>query len=361
MNKKSVRKRNEAERKNRLSLTMMFSCIVFAILLLSVGVTVFLLYLASWIGIMDLDPVGEVPQIEGILIFMSIVSVVIGFGIAVAAMKYPLRPISHIITQMNRLASGDFKARLEFSRLMSAYPPFRNVKESFNTMAQELESTEMLRKDFVNNFSHEFKTPIVSIAGFAKLIKRGNLTDEQKLEYIDIIEEESLRLAAMASNVLNLTKVENQSILTDVSVFNLSEQLRSCVLLLESKWTRKMIDFSLEFDEITIEANEELLKQVWINLIDNAVKFSPDEGMVEIRIEETGNEISVTVTNSGSTISEENKNKIFNKFYQCDESHSGEGNGVGLAIVKRVIDLHKGRISVISENDTTSFTVSLPK
>lgn len=151
-------------------------------------------------------------------------------------------------------------------------------------MAEELENTQMLRSDFINNFSHEFKTPIVSIAGFAKLLRRGNLTDAQKEEYLAIIEEESLRLAAMATNVMNLTKVENQTILTDLTTFNLSEQIRACVLLLEEKWSRKELDLDLEFPEYTIRANEELLKQVWINLLDNAIKYSPNYGEIGVRI-----------------------------------------------------------------------------
>lgn len=131
----------------------------------------------------------------------------------------------------------------------------------------------MLRSDFINNFSHEFKTPIVSIAGFAKLLRRGNLTDEQKEEYLEVIEEESLRLSAMANNVLNLTRVENQTILTEVTRFNLSEQIRGAVLLLAEKWTPKNLYMDMQFGEHMICANEELLKQVWINLLDNAIKF----------------------------------------------------------------------------------------
>ena len=228
-------------------------------------------------------------------------------------------------------------------------------------MAEELEGTEMLRSDFVNNFSHEFKTPIVSIAGFVKLLRRGNLTKEQKEEYLAIIEEESLRLASMASNVLSLTKVENQTILTEVKVYNLSEQIRSCLLLLENKWTKKNTEFSLEFGEVNISADEELLKQVWINLLDNAIKFSPEGSAVEIFIAENDDTVSVKITNTGSEISQEHIGKIFGKFYQADESHSGEGNGVGLAVVKRIVELHSGKVTAESENNTTTFTVFLPK
>lgn len=228
-------------------------------------------------------------------------------------------------------------------------------------MSEDLENTELLRLDFVNNFSHEFKTPIVSIAGFAKLLRSSDITEEQRQEYITIIEEESKRLSSMATNVLSLTRVENQTILTDVTKFNLSEQIRNCFLILEAKWTQKALDLVLDIDEYEICANEELLCQVWINLIDNAIKFTPYGGTVTVRIAEDGDSILVTVENTGSTIAPENTRRIFQKFYQEDRSHATPGNGVGLAIVKRVIDLHGGLIWVRSENEVTAFTVKLPK
>ncbi len=170
-----------------------------------------------------------------------------------------------------------------------------------------------------------------------------------------------MRLAAMATNVLDLTKVENQTILTDISQYNLSEQIRSSVLLLEEKWAKKDLDFELEFDEYTVHANEELLKQVWINLLDNAIKFSPCGGAVRVSIAESKDALQVSVSNSGDDISEENQKKIFRKFYQADESHTAEGNGIGLAIVKRVAQLHGGDVTVKSGGGTVTFTVTLPK
>lgn len=353
-------KLTRTERRNRYSLTLLFSVIIFLILLASIGIAALAAYIFSILGWLSIG-IGSAPDLTPILIFMTIVSLVIGFGAAVFAMKFPLKPFSRMITQMNRLAAGDFTARLYFRKPIAAYPAFKEMSESFNKMAEDLESTEMLRSDFINNFSHEFKTPIVSIAGFAKLLKRGNLTEEQKAEYIDIIEEESLRLSAMATNMLNLTKIENQAILTDVTIFNLSEQIRSCVLLLENKWADKNINIVLQFPEHTITANEELLKQVWINLIDNAVKFTPECGMVEIKINEMDDYFNILVINTGSEITPDQQKKIFNKFYQSDESHSSEGNGIGLAVVKKVIDLHHGQISVASEDGITTFTVDIPK
>ena len=198
-----------------------------------------------------IDVNGELP-LTTVILFMSLVSMVLGGVIAFFSSRIPLKPINNLINKMNRLAAGDFKARLHFGNVLSSHSAFNEISTSFNKMAEELENTELLRNDFINNFSHEFKTPIVSITGFAGLLSKGNLTEEQKAVYIRSIEEESKRLAAMATNMLNLTKVENQTILTDISSFNLSEQIRSAVLLLEDRWTRKNIDLQPDFDEYII-------------------------------------------------------------------------------------------------------------
>lgn len=354
-------KKAKTEKKNRFALTAMFSVATFAILFISLligGITVYVL------ARFDLIPGSGagMPETTGwMVLLMAFISIVVGVVISVFVMMLPLKPINRTITQMNRLAAGDFSARLHYGKPLGSHPSVAEAAESFNKMASELENTEMLRSDFINNFSHEFKTPIVSIAGFAKLLKRGNLTEEQKMEYIDIIEEESMRLAAMATNVLDLTKVENQTILTDISQYNLSEQIRSSVLLLEEKWAKKDLDFELEFDEYTVHANEELLKQVWINLLDNAIKFSPCGGVVRVNIAESKDALQVSVSNSGDDISKDNQKKIFRKFYQADESHAAEGNGIGLAIVKRVAQLHGGDVTVRSGGGTVTFTVTLPK
>ena len=170
-----------------------------------------------------------------------------------------------------------------------------------------------------------------------------------------------MRLSYMATNILNMTKVENQEILTDVTNFNLSEQIRFAVLLMEEQWTKKNIELQLDFDEHEIEANEELLKQVWINLVDNAVKFAPRCATVAMDICATAESFIVSISNTGQDIPPEKQKKLFNKFYQADESHAQEGNGIGLAVVKKIVDLHNGWISVKSEGGMTVFTVELPK
>ena len=351
--------RSNEEHRQRLSLTLLFTGLVFLFLLLTTLVIVVVVLILMRKGVLQLGR-GNL-NTTGFVLFLLLISVVAGTAITFAIGRFPLRPVNDIINALNRLAAGDFRTRLSFSRPLAKYPVAKELSDSFNKMAAELESTEMLRSDFINNFSHEFKTPIVSIAGFAKLLKKGRLSAEEELEYLDIIEDESLRLSAMATNVLNLTKVENQTILTGVSRYNLSEQLRNCVLLLENKWSKKNLELNVDFEEHQICANEELLKQVWVNLLDNAIKFTPDDGLIEVAIGEDGNSIAVSVINSGSEIPEENRERIFQKFYQADESHATEGNGIGLAIVQKVVQLHQGKVEVESGKGRTSFTVILPK
>ena len=361
MKKKEKRSRFQKIKKGaqRTSLTLVLAAFVFVILILAVALTAIGLWALTRAGVtVNVD--GEL-QLGSVILFMFIISLVIGGVIAFFSSRLPLKPINELINKMNKLASGDFKARLSFGPTLASHPAFNEILTSFNTMAEELENTELLRRNFINDFSHEFKTPIVSIAGLSKLLSKGNLSEEQRQIYLRSIEEESVRLSAMATNVLGLTKVENISILTDVVSFNLSEQIRSCLLLLEGKWTKKSIELRLDFDEYYIEANEELLKEVWINLLDNAVKFVPCGGTVAVDIADGEDTLCVSVINTGSHIPFEKRERIFNKFYQADESHSTAGNGIGLAIVKRITELHRGSISVESENDRTCFSVTLPK
>lgn len=346
-------------KKQRLSLTFSLASIVVAMLAIAFSFSM----LAVWVLLETGIAIDEDFLVDA-LIILSIfigISILVFFVVFLMLGKIPLKPVNQLINEMNRLSNGDFSARLHFGKVLSKHKTFKEIEQSFNELACELENTEMLRGDFVNNFSHEFKTPIVSISGLAKLVNKGNLTDEQKKAYLLAIEEESLRLANMATNVLNLTKVENQNILTDVKKINISEQIRTCVLLLENQWTKKNIDLSLEFDEYEIEANEELLKQVFINLLDNAIKFSPENETVSVEIADEGTVVSVNIKNGGKGIPKENQSKIFNKFYQADESHATKGNGIGLAIVKKIVTLHNGHIGVKSKEGETVFTVKLPK
>ena len=295
-------------------------------------------------------------------VFSAVASLVIGTLLTPLILRIPLKPINRLISGMRRLAAGRYDERIDLGDLSI----MKNLAESFNTMAEELENTELLRKDFVNNFSHEFKTPIVSIRGFARILQRGDLTPEKQKAYIDIIVDESTRLSSMATNVLMLTRVENQTILSDTAEFNLSEQLRRCILLLEKKWSEKQIELDADFGEYHITASQELLGQVWLNLLDNAVKFAPEGGKIRVRIHQrmlpgkAGSFIEVFVANNGPQIPPEQQERIFEKFYQGDTSHASEGTGIGLSVVRRVIELHQGTIVLESSPAETVFRVTIP-
>ena len=350
--------KKKPERKYRYSLALMFSGFVMIFLLATTAIVAVVIFFLISHG--TLQAGDRQLNFGSFILLLMVLSLVIGSTLAWSTSRFSLKPINKILNAMNKLASGDYSARLSFKDPFGRIPTVTEFTNSFNTMAEAFETNKVIHTDFINSFSHEFKTPIVSVAGFAKLLRREDLPKDKREEYLQVIEEESLRLSQMATNVLNLTKVENQSALTDVVKFNISEQIRNCTLMLESKWSKKNIELSLLFDEYDITASEELLKQVWINLIDNAVKFCSDGGVVEISIEKSTKNISVTVANTGDPIPEQSLDRIFEKFYQADTSHSTEGNGVGLAVVKKIVDLHKGRINASYRDGKNCFTVVLP-
>ena len=350
----------EEEKKGRLALTILVTTCVVLTMLLAVGIA-FLVVSHFLINDMIPSAIPYTPKYKSALIFMLVITMLVGVVLTTFLTRNLLIYVNRIINRMNQLALGDYSVRLSYGKPICLHPTVIEIVSSFNQMAEKLEKTEMMRMDFINNLSHEFKTPIVSIAGFAKILKKENLSEEQRKEYLDIIEEEARRLADMAGNVLNVTKVENQTILTDISKFNFSEQIRFSVLLLEEKWIQKNLEFELEFGEFEIYANEELLKEVWINLLDNAIKFSPSDETIRIQIKEEEEKYHVIISNKGEEISKEKREKLFQKFYQTDESHATEGYGVGLAIVKRVVELHKGNVEVECREGEISFIVELPK
>lgn len=358
-NKSSTDTEKRKTRKRRLSLTLLYTAFTYLVLLLSLAIAFLCIKLFVHYDFLMHIPSEFIPDMNQVLFFILIISLIVGALLALPVVQLQIFPIQRLITQMNAVASGDFHTRLHFSRVVSLMPSYAEMEESFNKMAEELENNRLLRADFVNNFSHEFKTPIVSIAGFAKLLQRGQLTEEQKKEYLAAISEESLRLSNMATNVLELSRLEKQTILSDIRRYNVSEQIRGCILLLENAWSGKNLDWSLELDEYEIEANEERLKQVWINLLENAVKFSPPDSLIELTAEEEQGQLRLTLTNPG-TIEAEALPKIWYRFYQGDQSHAAPGNGIGLPIVKRIVELHKGSISAESEGGKVRFIVEIP-
>ncbi|MDO5794996.1 MAG: HAMP domain-containing sensor histidine kinase [Turicibacter sp.] len=340
---------------NKISLSLHTALVILFIHLITLAVTWVLLYMGisfNWIH----ESIQDNPLI---VIGITIIScIIIGSIISVIASRKMLVSIRQFIEATTKLASGDFSARLNMT-----HPPEYNIlSENFNHMAEELAGIEVLRTDFINNFSHEFKTPIVSIKGFAEILKDPTLSQEERDEYLDIVIEESTRLASLATNVLTLSKVEGQAILSHQQHFNLGEQIRQCVLMLDSKLEKKEILLQADIHDDIIFGNKEMLNQVWLNLLDNAIKFTPSQGIIEISTQEKDDQVIVKISDTGCGIDAQALPKIFDKFYQEDRSHATMGNGLGLSIAHEIVTLHKGSIHCASTVfKGTTFTVSLPK
>ena len=281
------------------------------------------------------------------------------FGTLVAGWfcKYYLGPIIQLSQAAKLVAKGDFTVRLP----EESQDEMNELIHSFNSMTKDLGSIEMFRTDFINSFSHEFKTPIVSIRGFARQLQRDDLTEEQRREYATIIADESQRLVDLATKILMLSKLDNQQIVTEKSDFRLDEQLRTCILLMEKQWSSKKLSLDIELEDVQCRANAEMLSQAWVNLLSNAIKFTPAGGSIGIYLRKEDNSAIVQIRDSGIGMSKDVQAHIFEKFYQGDASHYPEGNGLGLPMVKRIIDLSDGTIQVESEEGKGStFTIALP-
>ena len=287
-----------------------------------------------------------------------LISILSGAAIAVGLSKIFVSPMMKLGDAMRKVAGGDFTVRLDCT---SRIRDVREVYGSFNTMVKELGNTETLQTDFVSNVSHEFKTPINAIEGYASLLQDSQLTDEQKNAYIDKIIFNTRRLSDLVGNILLLSKVNNQTISLKASTFRLDEQVRQSILALESKWEKKEIEFDIDLDEIEYTGYENLLSHVWLNLIDNAVKFSPQNGQIRIRLKQLAGSVTFSIWDNGLPIPEADIGRIFNKFYQGDNSHAAEGNGLGLALVRKIVSAEQGTINVTSSEDAgTEFVVALP-
>ncbi|MGE5676829.1 MAG: ATP-binding protein [Pseudomonadota bacterium] len=269
-----------------------------------------------------------------------------------------VRPILKLNSAVQEVAKGNFDIQIR----NNSNDEVGQLTRNFNKMAQELKRIEYLRKDFINSVSHEFKTPIASIQGFAKLLQKGDLPENEKQEYAGIIAEEAARLSRLSSNILRLSSLENKEIVDSTKLFPLDEQIRKTILLLEHEWSRKNISFDIELEKLQYRGDEELLQQVWINLINNAIKFSPENGNISIRHEKASEGVKIAISDEGVGMSEETMQRIFEMFYQGDKAHSSEGNGLGLTIAKRILDLCGGSIQVDSRlGEGSTFTVILPE
>ncbi|MDN4618336.1 HAMP domain-containing sensor histidine kinase [Paenibacillus sp. PsM32] len=346
--------------KKRLSLAITLVLLVFGVLVATFVTIIIIFLLLSSLGLTTFsEPQNQTANPESpirSLFNIFIICILIGTTITAFLSKKALNPIRRVIASIHQVAAGNFNVKVDIKGIGE----LEELSESFNKMTQELASIETLRSDFINNFSHEFKTPIISIRGFAKLLQDNNLTEEERTEYLNIIVTESERLSALSSNILMLAKYENLEIIVDQSSFRLDEQIRKTIILMELKWSAKHLNINIDLEKVTFFGNEELTQQIWINLLDNAIKFSDPDSSITINLEKIENEIRFTIQDEGMGMNEETKSHIFDKFFQGNTSHASTGNGLGLPLVKRIVDLCRGKIQVQSELGNGSlFTILL--
>ena len=335
--------------KIKISLGLYFTIIVMAELFAILGASIAISYLFPLIT-EDLN----IPDWVWILLF----SAVVGVACSVFVNRFVLSKISKLSRSMSRVAQGEFDIELSTD---SKIDEIQEIYKSFNLMARELSATEILQTDFVSNVSHEFKTPISAIDGYAMLLQDSGITDEERDGYIEKILLNTQRLSDLVGNILLISKLDNQAIGSKREKYRLDEQIRQSVVLLEKKWSEKELLLDVELESVEYFGNEGLMLHVFNNLIDNAIKFDPHGGELIIRLHEHGESIVFTVEDSGTGIDEENMRHIFDKFYQSDSSHKAEGNGLGLALVKRITDIEGGSIKAENrQNGGCRFTLTLP-
>ena len=277
---------------------------------------------------------------------MAVVAAIIIHQVSCAKYDKPMRRLSRA---MRAVAQGDFTVSVQPVHKRNKFDYMDLMFEDFNSMMHELSSIETMKDDFIANVSHEIKTPLAVIRGYASALQRGNLSEEEQREYAATIASASESLSVLISNILRLNKLENQEIVPNAAPYDLTRQLSDCALAHEEQWERKHIDFDAQLEErVMILADESMLEIVFNNLIANAIKFTEPGGRIVLRQEKAGGDVVVTVSDTGCGMDEETVKHIFDKFYQGDSSHSREGNGLGLALVKRVLDISGGSIAVRS-------------
>lgn len=281
-----------------------------------------------------------------IILSYNLLSILCGTIVMLIAARIIVRPIKKLTSATEKIAKGDFEVYIKRDRK----DEIGQLVDNFNKMTKELAGMEMLRNSFISDISHEFKTPLTSIEGYTKLL-RDCENDEKRNEYIDIITEETKRLSTLSGNILLLNRIENENITLAKNSFRLDEQIRHVILLCENKWSSKDIELNIDLDDIICTGNEQLLFQVWLNLIDNAIKFSNHDESIEISLRKQDDKILFSIMDYGKGMTDEQLQRMFEKFYTGDKSRNSEGNGLGLSIVKRIIDMHGGIIKVQSRLD----------
>jgi signal transduction histidine kinase len=339
----------------KISLAVSLVALVFLVMLLSILSAGLIAYLLIQIGILDLEGTASPSRAISIMVYISIF---IGVVIAALLSRRSVKPIRDMMKATEKVSQGDFSVMVNGSFVFE----LDALAGSFNKMVQELKGIETLRSDFVRNFSHEFKTPITSISGFAKLLQASDASEEEKQEYLNIIVQESERLVHLSTNVLNLSKIESTEIISEKTIYSLDEQIRLAIVMLEQKWSGKNlhVDIRLE-DGIEILGDKNLIQQIWVNLLDNAIKYTNNGGVIKVGLWKSGQKTTFRLEDNGYGMSDETMRHMFDKFYQGDTSHSLAGNGLGLTLVKRIVELCKGTIEVQSQLGKGSiFIVQLP-
>ena len=301
-----------------------------------------------------LNPNWNIP----LLLELVIVSVVVGGVMTAVISRVFFNPVKNLRQAMDKVANGDFTIQLDTDKSSSG--EIKELYAGFNLMTNELKATEILQTDFISNVSHEFKTPINAIEGYSTLLQGcENLDDDQK-EYVEKILFNTGRLSSLVSNILLLSKIENQSIQAKREVFSLDEQIRETIVALETAWAPKNIELDVDLDSVKYNGNEIMMRHIWSNLISNAIKFTPENSTVSIRLQNQKDKFIFSVTDQGEGLSDEAQKHLFDKFYQADTSHKSEGNGLGLALVKQILDIDGGDITAENVNGGgCRFTVTL--
>jgi signal transduction histidine kinase len=324
--------------------------IVFAIMVMTSVIMYFIILFAINTNLLDRLEFSLPFAISAVLV----ISILIGTIITSLVGKRILTPITKLNHASREIAGGNFNVKLKTSSQI------KEITETL-TMAHELSSIEMMQNDFIANISHEFKTPIATIEGFATLLQDSELTEEERIQYTCMILESTRQLSTLSSNILKLSKLENQKKILDQTSYRLDEQLRQAILFLENAWTEKELELKLDLPKTFLYGNEDLMMQVWTNLLSNAVKFTPKGGKILITLENNPQVVCVSVKDTGIGISPQEKKHIFEKFYQADKSRARDGNGLGLSLVYRIVSLCGGTIQVQSEpGQGSEFTIQLP-
>jgi signal transduction histidine kinase len=340
-----------AKIKYKLTISQIFALMMMIILTVSMLLTFIIIFVLVRFSV---DPITGALTSSS---FITLLTIVVGTVISSYVSKKMFRPILKINDAAKKVAMGDFTVRLEEK---SKAKEIKEIAQNFNVMVRELSNTETLRNDFVSNVSHEFKTPLSAIEGYATLLQDKARSQEEEEKYIHSILENTRRLTKLAENILSLSRLENQEIVLQKEYFSLDEQIRRVLLGYEPIWEDKNLTIDLNLRSIKFYGNQALLAQVWSNLIDNAIKFSNQQGILSIDCFLRGTSIVVIIRDNGIGMENEVMNRAFDKFYQGEQSHNIAGNGLGLALVKRIVTLCGGTLSIESQKGVgTAVTVVL--